>query len=130
MSEFEEFFKIKFPNIQATIDQTHSEESILLKKACRMIWDARQAEIDQLKAEKEGLEKERDDAIYLKNEHRNRRCQLANKLTQKSLRLTDAEMEYKRIKGLQARDCLQIMRLTAKNERLNDELKVLRGDGD
>lgn len=56
MSEFGEFFKIKFPNIQATIDQTHSEESILLKKACRIIWDARQAEIDQLKAEKEGLQ--------------------------------------------------------------------------
>lgn len=56
MSEFGEFFKIKFPNIQATIDQTHSEESILLKKACRIIWDARQAEIDQLKAQLNNME--------------------------------------------------------------------------
>ena len=56
MSEFEEFFKIKFPNIQATIDQTHSEESILLKKSCRIIWDARQAEIDQLKAQLNNME--------------------------------------------------------------------------
>lgn len=59
MSEFGEFFKIKFPNIQATIDQTHSEESILLKKACRIIWDARQGEIEQLKAEKNELEREK-----------------------------------------------------------------------
>lgn len=48
MSDFEKFFEIKFPNIQATIDQTHCEESILLKKACRMTWNARQSEIDQL----------------------------------------------------------------------------------
>lgn len=60
MSEFGEFFKIKFPNIQATIDQTHSEESILLKKACRIIWDARQAEIDQLKAQLNNM-----DACYI-----------------------------------------------------------------
>lgn len=71
--------------------------------------------------------KECDDAVYLKEEHRKRRCQLAKELTQKSLRLTDAEFEYKRIKELQAKDCLQIMRLTARNEKLSDELKALRG---
>ena len=98
-------------------------------------WNARQGEIDDLKAQLNNMEtcyiekkKERDDAVYLKNEHRKRRCQLAKELTRKSLRLTDAEFEYKRIKGLQAKDCLQIMRLTARNEKLSDELKALRGD--
>ena len=89
---------------------------------------AKVAEIEQLKAEKKELEKEKDDAVYLKNEHRKRRGQLAKELTQKSLRLTEAEFEYKRIKELQAKDCLQIMRLTAKNEKLSDELKALRGE--
>ena len=100
-------------------------------------WNARQGEIDSLKAQLNNMEacytekkKERDDAVYLKNEHRKRRCQLAKELTRKSLRLTDAEFEYKRIKGLQAKDCLQIMRLTAKNEKLSDELKALRGAND
>jgi len=96
-----------------------------------------QAEIKQLKAQLNNMEacyiaakKERDDAVYLKNEHRKRRVQLSNQLTQKSLRLTDAEFEYKRIKGLQAKDCLQIMRLTARNEKLRNELKALRGDSE
>lgn len=75
-----------------------------------------------------GMKKERDGAVYLKNEHRTRRVQLSKKLTQKSLRLTDSEFEYKRIKGLQAKDCLQIMRLTARNEKLRNELKALRGE--
>lgn len=94
-----------------------------------------QALIDSLKTQLNNMEqcyiqvkKERDDAVYLKNEHRKRRCQLAKELTQKSLRLTDVEFEYKRIKGLQAKDCLQIMRLTARNEKLSDELKALRGE--
>ncbi|MCL6245196.1 hypothetical protein M5F04_11690 [Acinetobacter sp. ANC 7200] len=96
-----------------------------------------QAIIDDLKAQLNNMEacyievkKELDDAVYLKDEHRKRRCQLARELTQKSLRLTHAEFEYKRIKGLQAKDCLQIMRLTAKNEKLSDELKALRGAND
>lgn len=100
-------------------------------------WNARQGEIDELKAQLNNMEqcyiekkKECDDAVYLKEEHRKRRCQLARELTQKSLRLTHAEFEYKRIKGLQAKDCLQIMRLTAKNEKLSDELKALRGAND
>ena len=94
-----------------------------------------QAEIKQLKTQLNNMEacyiqvkKERDDAVYLKNEHRKRRCQLAKEVTQKSLRLTEAEFEYKRIKELQAKDCLQIMRLTARNEKLSDELKALRGE--
>lgn len=65
MSEFEKFFEVKFPNIQATIDQSHCDESILLKKACRMTWNARQEEIDQLKAEKAGLEKRVNDALKI-----------------------------------------------------------------
>ena len=77
-----------------------------------------------------GVKKELEDAIYLKDEHRKRRCQLAKQLTQKSLRLTEAEFEYKRIKRLQAKDCLQIMRLTARNEKLSDEVKALRGAND
>lgn len=100
-------------------------------------WNARQGEIDNLKAQLNNMEacyiekkKELEDAIYLKDEHRKRRCQLAKQLTQKSLRLTEAEFEYKRIKGLQAKDCLQIMRLTARNEKLSDEVKGLRGAND
>ncbi|WP_312158889.1 hypothetical protein [Acinetobacter sp.] len=98
-------------------------------------WNARQGEIDELKAQLNNMEqcyiqakKKLEDAIYLKDEHRKRRCQLARELTRKSLRLTDAEFEYKRIKGLQAKDCLQIMRLTARNEKLSDEVKALRGE--
>lgn len=97
----------------------------------------KQAEVDSLKAQLNnmeacyiGVKKELEDAIYLKDEHRKRRCQLAKQLTQKSLRLTEAEFEYKRIKGLQAKDCLQIMRLTARNEKLSDEVKALRGAND
>ena len=93
------------------------------------------AEVDSLKTQLNNMEqcyiqakKELEDVIFLKDEHRKRRCQLARELTQKSLRLTDAEFEYKRIKGLQAKDCLQIMRLTARNEKLSDELKALRGE--
>lgn len=107
------------------------------KKAYKAGQQSMQAEIDQLKVQLNNMEscyitvkKERDDAVYLKNEHRKRRCQLAKEFTQKSLRLTDAEFEYKRIKGLQAKDCLQIMRLTAKNEKLSNELKALRGDSE
>lgn len=99
--------------------------------------DSLHHEISQLKAQLNNMEacyiekkKERDDAIYLKDEHRKRRCQLAKQLTQKSLRLTEAEFEYKRIKGLQAKDCLQIMRLTTRNEKLSDEIKALRGAND
>ena len=106
-------------------------------KVSEMAWNHQQAIIDNLKTQLNNMEtcyiqvkKERDDAVYLKNEHRKRRCQLAKELTHKSLRLTDAEFEYKRIKELQAKDCLQIMRLTAKNEKLNDELKALRGAND
>lgn len=100
-------------------------------------WNHQQATIDNLKTQLNNMEqcyiqvkKERDDAVYLKEEHRKRRCQLARELTQKSLRLTNAEFEYKRIKELQAKDCLQIMRLTARNEKLSDELKALRGASD
>ena len=98
---------------------------------------SKQAEIDGLKTQLNNIEqcyiqakKQLEDAIYLKDEHRKRRCQLARELTRKSLRLTDAEFEYKRIKGLQAKDCLQIMRLTARNEKLSDEVKALRGAND
>ena len=106
---------------------------------CRIAYEggqqSQQAEIDDLKAQINNMEqcyidmkKERDDAVYLKNEHRKQRVQLSKKLTQKSLRLTDSEFEYKRIKELQAKDCLQIMRLTARNEKPRNELKALRGE--
>lgn len=92
--------------------------------------DRLKAQLNNMEACYIGKKKECDDAVYLKEEHRKRRCQLAKELTQKSLRLTDAEFEYKRIKELQAKDCLQIMRLTARNEKLSDELKALRGAND
>jgi hypothetical protein len=112
-----------------------------LEDSCKKSYEAgqqsMQSYIDDLQSQLQNMEacyiaakKERDDAVYLKNEHRKRRVQLSNQLTQKSLRLTDAEFEYKRIKGLQAKDCLQIMRLTARNEKLRNELKALRGDSE
>lgn len=135
MSDFDNWFGVRFPNIQATIDQTNDQESKLLKLSCREVWHHQQAIIDDLKNQLNNMEacyiqvkRERDAAVYLKNEHRKRRFQLAKELTQKSLRLTDAEFEYKRIKGLQAKDCLQIMRLAARNEKLSNELKTLRGE--
>ena len=100
-----------------------------------LTWQHQQAIIDSLKTQLNNMEqcyiqakKELEDVIFLKDEHRKRRCQLARELTQKSLRLTDAEFEYKRIKGLQAKDCLQIMCLTARNEKLSHEIKTLRGE--
>ncbi|WP_180086701.1 hypothetical protein [Acinetobacter sp. YH12226] len=104
------------------------EESCI--KAYKAGQQSMQEQLNNMEISYIQMKKERDDAVYLKEEHRKRRCQLAKELTQKSLRLTDAEFEYKRIKELQAKDCLQIMRLTARNEKLSDELKALRGASD
>ena len=89
---------------------------------------SQQAEIDQLKAQLALCREENKGLVGSLNKQRKHHRESANKLTQKSIRLTDAEFEYKRIKGLQAKDCLQIMRLTARNEKLHDELKALRGE--
>lgn len=86
------------------------------------------AENDALKTELALCRDENKGLIERLNKQRKHHRESANKLTQKSIRLTDAEFEYKRIKGLQAKDCLQIMRLTARNEKLHDELKALRGE--
>lgn len=91
-------------------------------------WKARQSEIDQLKTELDLCRDENKGLVGSLNKQRKHHRESANKLTQKSIRLTDAEFEYKRIKGLQAKDCLQIMRLTARNEKLCNELKALRGE--
>lgn len=91
-------------------------------------FQSRQAEIDQLKAQLALCREENKGLVGSLNKQRKHHRESANKLTQKSIRLTDAEFEYKRIKGLQAKDCLQIMRLTARNEKLHDELKALRGE--
>ena len=48
MSEYENWFSVRFPNIQATIDQSNDQESKLLKLACKEVWQHQQAEIDQL----------------------------------------------------------------------------------
>lgn len=104
------------------------EESCI--KAYKAGQQSMQEQLNNMEISYIQMKKERDDAVYLKEEHRKRRCQLAKELTQKSLRLTDAEFEYKRIKELQAKDCLQIMRLTARNEKLSDELKAPRGASD
>lgn len=85
-------------------------------------------EINQLKAQLALCREENKGLVGSLNKQRKHHRESANKLTQKSIRLTDAEFEYKRIKGLQAKDCLQIMRLTARNEKLHDELKALRGE--
>ena len=95
-----------------------------------MILKSQQAEIDQLKAQLALCREENKGLVGSLNKQRKHHRESANKLTQKSIRLTDAEFEYKRIKGLQAKDCLQIMRLTARNEKLRNELKALRGDSE
>ena len=90
----------------------------VLEESCLKAFEAgkqsRDAEISRLKSEND--------------EHRKRRYQLTKQLIQKSLCLTDAEFEYKRIKSERAKDVLTIMRLTARNEKLQEELKALRGD--
>lgn len=42
MKKFNEWFSERFPNIQATIDQTNDSESKLLKKACEETWGMQQ----------------------------------------------------------------------------------------
>lgn len=51
MSEFNNWFGVRFPNIQATIDQTNDQESKLLKLCCKEVWQSKQAEIDSLKTQ-------------------------------------------------------------------------------
>lgn len=81
-------------------------------------WNARQSEIDQLK-------KQLSDSDCLKVQHRERRCELAKELTRKSLRLTDAEFEYKRIKSERAKDVLTIMRQASQVDQLKAEKEKL-----
>ncbi|MEG2268075.1 MAG: hypothetical protein RSC68_27585 [Acinetobacter sp.] len=95
-----------------------------------MILKDRQAEIDQLKTELALCREENKGLVGKVSEQRQINKSQLNKLINKSVRLTDAEFEYKRIRGLQAKDCLQIMRLTARNEKLNNELKTMRGVND
>lgn len=82
---------------------------------------SKQAEIDGLKAQLDNMEqcyiqvkKQLEDAIYLKDEHRKRRCQLARELTRKSLQeleinqISQSNQEWQRINSeLQKRvdDC-------------------------
>ena len=56
MSEYENWFSVRFPNIQATIDQSNDQESKLLKLACKEVWQHQQAEIDNLKAQLNNME--------------------------------------------------------------------------
>ena len=51
MSDFNNWFGVRFPNIQATIDQTNDQESKLLKLCCKEVWQSKQAEIDSLKTQ-------------------------------------------------------------------------------
>lgn len=137
-------YRWQFPLIilksqQAEINQhqleVHSLGEANLNQA--IILAKKQEEIDSLKAQLNNMEacyiqvkKERDDAVYLKNEHRKRRCQLAKELTHKSLRLTDAEFEYKRIKELQAKDCLLILNDAECSKCRTHEDVVMDEDGD
>lgn len=68
MSEYENWFSVRFPNIQATIDQSNDQESKLLKLACKEVWQHQQAEIDDLRSQLNNMEicyiqmkKERDE---------------------------------------------------------------------
>lgn len=122
MSEFGEFFKIKFPNIQATIDQTHSEESILLKKACRIIWDARQAEIDQLKAQLNNM-----DACYIEKK---KEVEDQHKKVDEVLEYLDGESANRWGLWKEKADMLDQGASNAFEEAYWMAKKVLRGDSD
>lgn len=56
MSEYENWFSVRFPNIQATIDQSNDQESKLLKLACKEVWQHQQAEIDDLRSQLNNME--------------------------------------------------------------------------
>lgn len=121
-------------NCFVSTDKLRDRDAELLTAAWWMFQE-RQTKFYEMKAQLNNMEacyiekkKQGEDAIYLKDEHRKRRCQLARELTRKSLRLTDAEFEYKRIKSERAKDVLTIMRLTTRNEKLQDDLKTLRGE--
>ena len=57
MSEYENWFSVRFPNIQATIDQSNDQESKLLKLACKEVWQHQQAEIDDLRSQLNNMER-------------------------------------------------------------------------
>lgn len=65
MSEFNNWFGVRFPNIQATIDQTNDQESKLLKLCCEEVWQHQQAIIDDLKAQLNNME-----ACYIEKKKR------------------------------------------------------------
>ena len=56
MSEFNNWFGVRFPNIQATIDQTNDQESKLLKLCCKEVWQHQQAIISDLKTQLNNME--------------------------------------------------------------------------
>lgn len=57
MSEYKNWFSVRFPNIQATIDQSNDQESKLLKLACKEVWQHQQAEIDDLRSQLNNMER-------------------------------------------------------------------------
>jgi len=57
VSEYENWFSVRFPNIQATIDQSNDQESKLLKLACKEVWQHQQAEIDDLRSQLNNMER-------------------------------------------------------------------------
>ncbi len=56
MNDFDNWFGVRFPNIQATIDQTNDQESKLLKLSCKEVWRHQQAIIDDLKTQLNNME--------------------------------------------------------------------------
>ena len=69
MNDFDNWFGVRFPNIQATIDQTNDQESKLLKLSCKEVWQKKQAEIDSLKTQlavyKEDMQKDAEKIVEL-----------------------------------------------------------------
>lgn len=56
MSEFNNWFGVRFPNIQATIDQTNDQESKLLKLCCKEVWQHQQDIVNDLKTQLNNME--------------------------------------------------------------------------
>lgn len=81
MSEFNNWFGVRFPNIQATIDQTNDQESKLLKLCCKEVWQSKQAEIDSLKTQlvvyKDDMRKDAEKIGELQNRIHDAELQIA-----------------------------------------------------
>ena len=123
MSEYENWFSVRFPNIQATIDQSNDQESKLLKLACKEVWQHQQAEIDDLRSQLNNMERCYIDVKKERDELQGKSQCIKNLVEQRSL----AENMLRKI-SVAAQKKLPTFGAAL---RFNDEVKeILRGASD